>query len=80
MIIIEQIGGIFNPHLKNHGGPDDKERRAGDLGNIEVDSDGTCVVKIEDKGVKLIGPHSVIGRSIVIKEKEDDLGKVSILI
>jgi hypothetical protein len=27
--------------------------------------------------VKLIGPHSVIGRSIIVKEGEDDLGRVS---
>jgi hypothetical protein len=27
--------------------------------------------------VKLIGPHSVIGRSVVIKANEDDLGRVS---
>ena len=47
----------------------------GDLGNIEVASSGECKVTIEDRIVKLIGPHSVIGRSIVVKAGEDDLGR-----
>lgn len=44
-------------------------------GNIEADEDGVAQVNIEDRQVKLIGPHSVIGRSIVLKSNEDDLGK-----
>ena len=61
---------------KTHGGPDDAERMAGDLGNIVVGEEGRCSVRIEDrKGVKLIGPHSVIGRSIVVYASEDDCGR-----
>ena len=45
------------------------------LGNIEADETGTAVVNIEDRLVKLIGPHSIIGRSFVIKSNEDDLGR-----
>lgn len=44
-------------------------------GNIEADGDGVAQVSIEDKVVKLIGPHSIIGRSILIKSNEDDLGR-----
>lgn len=44
-------------------------------GNIEADETGTANVNIEDRLVKLIGPHSIIGRSIVIKSGEDDLGR-----
>ncbi len=47
----------------------------GDLGNIEADEDGVATVNIDDRLLKLIGPHSVIGRSIVIKSNEDDLGR-----
>lgn len=45
------------------------------LGNIEADETGVANVSIEDRLVKLIGPHSIIGRSIVIKSNEDDLGR-----
>lgn len=68
-------GGIFNPFGRNHGAPDDEERMVGDLGNIEADESGVANVNIEDRLVKLIGPHSIIGRSIVIKSNEDDLGR-----
>ncbi|CAM9152325.1 unnamed protein product, partial [Ectocarpus fasciculatus] len=68
-------GGIFNPFGRNHGAPDDEERMVGDLGNIEAGEDGIAVFNIEDRQVKLIGPHSIIGRSIIIKANEDDLGR-----
>lgn len=45
------------------------------LGNVEVDEDGVANINIEDRQVKLIGPHSIIGRSIVIKSNEDDQGR-----
>ena len=65
----------YNPHNKNHGGPNDKERHVGDLGNIEVDENGECNEIFTDKLVKLSGEYSVIGRAMVIHEDEDDLGK-----
>lgn len=67
--------GIFNPFGKNHGAPEDEERMVGDLGNVTADSEGKCIVHKEDKVVKLIGPHSVIGRSIVVYSGEDDCGR-----
>ncbi|KAL3657724.1 hypothetical protein V7S43_017297 [Phytophthora oleae] len=69
------LGGVFNPFGKNHGAPEDEERRVGSLGNVEAGEDGSVKVHVEDKLVKLIGPHSIIGRSIVVHEGEDDLGK-----
>ena len=68
-------GGIFNPFSNNHGAPDDEQRMVGDLGNISVNENGVCTVTIEDRLVKLIGPHSIIGRSVVVKAGEDDLGR-----
>ena len=44
-------------------------------GNVEAGADGTARVQLEDSQVKLIGPLSVIGRSFVLYEGEDDLGK-----
>ena len=47
----------------------------GDLGNLLADSNGTCSVDLTDSQVQLLGPHSVIGRSIVIYAGEDDQGR-----
>lgn len=68
-------GSIFNPFGKNHGSPDDEERMVGDLGNVVVGADGKCLVFKKDSVVKLIGPHSIIGRSIVVYAGEDDCGR-----
>eukprot|EP01116_Phalansterium_solitarium_P010948 TRINITY_DN2654_c0_g1_i2.p1 TRINITY_DN2654_c0_g1~~TRINITY_DN2654_c0_g1_i2.p1 ORF type:complete len:195 (-),score=49.34 TRINITY_DN2654_c0_g1_i2:147-731(-) len=65
----------YNPFGNRHGGPTDSERHVGDLGNIVAPSVGVASYKLEDSLVKLEGPHSVIGRSIVIHADEDDLGK-----
>ncbi|KAF4082062.1 hypothetical protein AMELA_G00147380 [Ameiurus melas] len=68
-------GPHFNPHKKTHGGPDDENRHVGDLGNVTADSKGIADFTIEDKQLSLTGQHSIIGRTMVIHEKEDDLGK-----
>ena len=65
----------YNPKKKNHGGPLDKDRHMGDLGNIKVNKNGICKMKLQDKIIKLRGKYSIIGRSVVIHEDEDDLGK-----
>ncbi|KAB5543490.1 hypothetical protein PHYPO_G00079780 [Pangasianodon hypophthalmus] len=68
-------GPHFNPYNKTHGGPEDENRHVGDLGNVTAGSDGIANISIEDKQVSLTGRHSIIGRTMVIHEKEDDLGK-----
>jgi len=60
---------------KTHGAPEDEQRMVGDLGNVVADEAGNCKVEIEDKLVKLVGPHSVIGRSLLISAGEDDQGR-----
>jgi len=60
---------------KTHGAPDDETRHVGSLGNVTSAADGKASVNISDSLVKLIGPQSVIGRSIVVYSGEDDLGK-----
>ena len=66
----------FNPTHKNHGGPLDKERHVGDLGNIKANSKGIVKnYRFTDKIIKLKGKYSIIGRSVVIHQDKDDLGK-----
>ena len=64
----------YNPYNKVHGGPKDKIRHVGDLGNI-VSKGGKVSITMRDKLIKLRGKYSVIGRSVVIHAKADDLGK-----
>ena len=47
----------------------------GDLGNCLADEKGNAKVEIADKLVQLVGPHSVLGRSIVVYAGEDDQGR-----
>jgi len=68
-------GPHFNPHAKNHGAPTDEERHVGDLGNIQTDANGTSQGQTTDTLIKLIGPESVLGRTVVVHAGTDDLGK-----
>ncbi|KAL2053712.1 hypothetical protein ABVK25_006016 [Lepraria finkii] len=68
-------GPHFNPFSKTHGAPDDSERHVGDLGNFKTDGQGNAKGSITDNLVKLIGPESVLGRTIVVHAGTDDLGK-----
>jgi Cu-Zn family superoxide dismutase len=66
------LGGHFNPDNTRHGGPEDKERHVGDLGNLEADRSGRAIYNRLDTRISLHGGNSIIGRSVVIKEKVDD--------
>lgn len=69
-------GPHFNPHKKDHGGPNDAVRHAGDLGNIVADGSGVGKVNITDKQISLFpGPLNIIGRTLVVHADPDDLGK-----
>ncbi len=63
-----QAGPHYNPHGKTHGAPNVEERHVGDLGNVEVGADGIAHVAIEDALVQLVGPLSVIGRSLIMHQ------------
>ncbi len=62
-------GGHFNPAGKEHGGPKDDNRHAGDLGNVVADSNGTVTLDIVDSQIPLTGPNSIVGRSVVVSSK-----------
>ena len=65
-------GAHFNPGQHKHGGPTTAERHEGDLGNIEADASGKAHIDWKGK-MSLSGGDSIIGKSVVVHEKEDDL-------
>jgi Cu-Zn family superoxide dismutase len=65
-------GAHFNPTQHKHGGPETADRHEGDLGNIETDAAGKTHLSWMGK-LSLSGPNSIIGKSVVVHEKEDDL-------
>jgi Cu-Zn family superoxide dismutase len=65
-------GGHFNPDNKMHGSPKAEDRHVGDLGNVTANKDGIAVLNFTDKMITLSGPHSIIGRGLIVHDKEDD--------
>ncbi|XP_075597607.1 copper chaperone for superoxide dismutase isoform X1 [Balearica regulorum gibbericeps] len=70
----DSCGGHFNPDGECHGGPQDQHRHVGDLGNIWADAEGRASFRMEDSRLKV---WDIIGRSVVVDEGEDDLGRGS---
>ncbi|XP_037269268.1 superoxide dismutase [Cu-Zn] isoform X1 [Rhipicephalus microplus] len=70
-------GAHYNPLRMPHGGPKDRKRHVGDLGNIEADQNGTALFNMTDRLLSLNGIYSIIGRALVVHADEDDLGRGS---
>jgi len=66
-------GGHFNPGGHRHGGPDDAQRHAGDLGNIQADANGIAVMEMKNTGLALSGAASIVGRAVIVHAGPDDL-------
>lgn len=75
-------GPHFNPHGQQHGcAADGKKRHAGDMtNNVTADSTGTVQSEYWDDLISLAitdvkADNSIIGRSVVIHDGIDDLGR-----
>lgn len=69
-------GGHYNPHDTPHGSPLGAAgtRHVGDLGNLTADSStGEAVYERVDPLLTLTGPHTIVGRSVIVHAGEDDL-------
>ena len=66
-------GGHFNPTNSPHAGPDVMPRHEGDMGNLEADSSGKAHLESTDNMMMMSGDKSIIGRGVIVHEKEDDL-------
>jgi len=69
----KSAGGHFNPDGKKHGAPNSEERQVGDLGNLLANDDGRAHYEMTDTHISFSGPHSIIGRAIILHSGEDDL-------
>ncbi|KAG6460550.1 superoxide dismutase [Cu-Zn] [Manduca sexta] len=68
-------GSHYNPEHKDHGHPTDENRHVGDLGNVVFDENHVSKIDLDDTLISLNGPHSILGRAIVLHEKADDFGR-----
>ena len=67
-------GAHFNPTNQPHAGPDAVARHEGDMGNVEADASGNAKLDYVDHQISLTNDQqSVIGRSVVVHAKADDL-------
>ena len=66
------LGGHYNPENKNHGGINCINRHKGDLGNLIANKKNHVKYNFYVKNLKV---DELLGRSLVIHEKKDDLGK-----
>jgi superoxide dismutase, Cu-Zn family len=64
-------GGHFNPKAAaHHGGSGSAVRHGGDLGNVNVDSNGRGLLIIAVGDMTM---SNVVGKAVVVHEKQDDL-------
>jgi Cu-Zn family superoxide dismutase len=65
-------GDHFNPTKMRHGDPNDPNRHAGDLGNLQADHQGRAVVSLKNNLLQLEGLHGIVGRSLIVHSDPDD--------
>jgi superoxide dismutase, Cu-Zn family len=67
-------GAHFNPTNQPHAAPDATARHVGDMGNVEADASGAAKLDYLDHNMSLANDRtSIIGRSVVVHAKADDL-------
>lgn len=72
-------GGHYNPKNNPHGNvlkDGQAHAHAGDMGNVEADSQGVAHINVTIPGMTLAGGKlSAAGRAVVVHEKADDFGQ-----
>jgi superoxide dismutase, Cu-Zn family len=56
-----------------HGAPGDNMSHNGDMGNLMADTSGKAHLEWIDPNISFSGPNSILGRSVIVHKKEDDL-------
>jgi superoxide dismutase, Cu-Zn family len=65
-------GGDFNPAGSAHGCPDSAHHHAGDLGNIELQADGSGHLELTTLALSLKGTNSVVDKAVILHAAADD--------
>jgi len=69
-------GGHYNPEGHQHGLPDSANRHAGDLGNVQADSDGKAHYEITVTNISILGQKNpILGRGVIVHAKPDNGGQ-----
>lgn len=72
----KSAGSHYNPEGHAHALPDTTARHAGDLGNLQSDSDGNATYQLTVNNISINGPKNpILGRSVIIHKKVDDGGQ-----
>lgn len=73
----DSSGPHFNPDGNTHGGRDHDIRHVGDLGNVVFVGNGVALADVDfvDNVISLEGRNSILGRTLVLHQEKDDLGK-----
>ncbi len=66
------LGPHYNPTKVNHGYLNESNGHHGDLGNVIVQKDGRCKMKLYSTKLSLL---ELLGRSLVLHANRDDLGR-----
>jgi Cu-Zn family superoxide dismutase len=53
--------------------PASEKRHAGDMGNIDANETGNAHLDYIDSVMELDGDYSIVGHTVVVHQKEDDL-------
>jgi superoxide dismutase, Cu-Zn family len=67
-LVVQPVDAMSRPDRAT-----DERRRIGDVGSIVANADGVANVDIVDRTVRLDGPDSIVGRSIVLHAGTDTL-------
>lgn len=71
-------GDHFNPGDHPHAIPDESDRHAGDLGNLQADGDGNATLTLVVNNITLdAGKSGILGRAVIVHAKADDGGQPS---
>ena len=65
-------GGHFNPTNAPHGAHGSATHHLGDLPPLHADATGRAAVDFTSRTLALSGPHSIVGKSLIVHRDPDD--------